>query len=133
MFFIRNPFIRISSHSLTATYETWLADLQLLKNFFFYIALSIFFYYIHKKWLIIGVFLLLTPLVLSMHNSLMYKTNKNKYFNIKSFKYNLTYVKCSRNFGLWWVVTDIFWLVVRGGWWWIYFAWWWVVVGGGIV
>ena len=38
------------------------------------------------------------PLVLSKHNSLTYKTNKNKYCNIKSFKYNLTYVKCSRNF-----------------------------------
>ena len=34
-FFIRNPFIRISSHCLTATWETWTTDLQLLRNFFF--------------------------------------------------------------------------------------------------
>ena len=48
-FFIRNPFIRISSHCLTATQKTWLADLQLLRNFFLHDPLH-YFYYIHKKW-----------------------------------------------------------------------------------
>ena len=34
--------------------------------------------------------------------------------------------------GKWWVVVDIFWLVVGdSGLWSIYFGWWWVVVGGG--
>ena len=27
--------------------------------------------------------------------------------------------------GLWWLLVDIFWLVVGDGeWWWIYFGWW---------
>ena len=45
-------------------------------------------------------------------------------------------------FGWWWVVVDIFWLVVgSGGWWWMVMNifllvvggsgwWWWMVVGG---
>ena len=41
-FFIRSPFIRITNHCLTATLETWTADLHLLRNFF-YMALSIIF------------------------------------------------------------------------------------------
>ena len=36
------------------------------------------------------------------------------------------------SFGWWWVVVDIFWLVVGGGGWrWTYFGWWWVLVDGG--
>ena len=41
-FFIRNPFIRVSSHCLTARQETYIADLPLLRNFF-YMAFSIIF------------------------------------------------------------------------------------------
>ena len=40
--FYKKPIVRISNHYLTATQETWLADLQLLRNFF-YMALSIIF------------------------------------------------------------------------------------------
>ena len=45
--FLSMFFIRISSHWLTE--ETWLADLQLLRNLFF-IYMVFYFYYIHKKW-----------------------------------------------------------------------------------
>ena len=41
------------------------------------------------------------------------------------YEYILTFA------GWWWMVEDMFWLVVGiGEWWRIYFGWWWVVVDG---
>ena len=45
--FIRNSFIKVSSHCMT--YETWLADLQLLRNYSLHGPFQ-YFCYIHK-WL----------------------------------------------------------------------------------
>ena len=50
----------------------------------------------------IGLFLLLTLLVLSKHNYLIYKNKQNKFCNLKFLKYKLQKIlnilKCSKNF-----------------------------------